>query len=84
MWRQTTLSLVGDQQEAVLHAVQSYFESDRRYSKIEWLEPGRLLAASARYNFITGGEGICVEANSGDGSATTQVAIVSASQPIYD
>lgn len=31
MWRRTTLSVAGNQREAVLDAVLSYFESDRRY-----------------------------------------------------
>lgn len=84
MWRQTTLSVAGNQQEALLDAVRSYFESDRRYGNIEWLEPGRVLAASAKYNFSTGGEGVKVEVTRGAGEATTDVAILSASMPIYD
>jgi len=84
MWRQTTLSVAGTQREAVLDAVRSYFESDRRYRNIEWLEPSRVLAASAKYNFSTGGEGVKVEVSGGEGEATTEVAIMSASMPIYD
>jgi hypothetical protein len=84
MWRRTILLVNGDQREAVLNAVQSYFESDRRFRNMEWLESGRVLTAYGRHNLSTGGEGVKIEVNGRDGLAMMQVDILSVSVPIYD
>jgi hypothetical protein len=76
--------MTGDQREAVLNSVESYFKGERRFSDTEWLEPGRVLAAGTGYNFSTGGEGVKVEVNNGDGNTGTTVEITSVSMPIYD
>lgn len=73
-----------DQPEAVLNSVESYFNGERRFVDTEWLEPGRVLAGWTGYNISTGGEGVKVEVNAGDGNATTLVKITSFSRPIYD
>jgi len=84
MWRRTILQVNGRQQAVVLNAVQSYFESSRRYGKLEWLERDRVLAAYGRRNLSTGRESVKVEVNGSDGTAIVQVDIFCVCAPIYD
>jgi hypothetical protein len=76
--------MTGDQREAVLNSVELYFKGERRFTDTEWLEPGRVLAGGTGHNFSTGGEGVKVEVNAGDGITTTLVEVTSISVPIYD
>lgn len=83
-WRKATLSMAGDQREAVLSTVEAYFNGERRFKDTEWLEPGRVLAGGTGYTFSTGGEGVKVAVNAGDGMDTTVVEVTIVSKPIYD
>ena len=84
MWRRTILLVNDGKREVVLDAVRSYFETNRRFKNMEWLEPGRVLSAYSRRNLSTGGEGVKVEVNGSEGLTTVQVDILSITAPIYD